>query len=119
MLCLKIAGCVANSVDPDQLLHSMASYLGLHCLLRPVCQNTYDKYSTYKFITSTAREARREQTELYAREYDQGKVTYNNIYFQNDHIFFLFLPGSCHRKMAELTGEDLIIAQFTKFGSHQ
>ena len=27
-------------------------------------------------------EARRERSELYGREYDQGKVTYNDIYFQ-------------------------------------
>ena len=26
--------------------------------------------------------ARRERSELYGREYDQGKVTYNDIYFQ-------------------------------------
>ena len=33
-------------------------------------------------IASIAREARRKQSELYGREYDQGKVTYNDIYFQ-------------------------------------
>ena len=32
--------CVANSVDPDQMLHSAASDLGLHCLQRPVRLNT-------------------------------------------------------------------------------
>ena len=42
MLCLKIAGWVANNVD----LHSAASHLGLHCLLRPVCPNTYGKDGT-------------------------------------------------------------------------
>ena len=36
MLCLKIAGWVANSVDPDEMPHSAASHLGLHCLLKPV-----------------------------------------------------------------------------------
>ena len=36
----KIAGLVANSVDPDQTPRSAASDLGLHCLLRPVCPNT-------------------------------------------------------------------------------
>ena len=46
MLCLKITGCVANSVDPDETLHSAASHPGLHCLLRPVCLNTYGKYGT-------------------------------------------------------------------------
>ena len=28
---------MANSVDPDQTLHSAASDLGIHCVLRPVC----------------------------------------------------------------------------------
>ena len=31
---------MANSVDPDQMLHSAASDLGLHCLQRPICPNT-------------------------------------------------------------------------------
>ena len=44
MLCLKIAGWVANSVDPDETPHSAASHLDLYCLLRPVCPNTYGKY---------------------------------------------------------------------------
>ena len=35
-----IAGSVANSTDPDQMLCSAASNLDLHCLLRPVCPNT-------------------------------------------------------------------------------
>ena len=46
MLCLKIAGWVANSVDPDETPRSAASHLGLYCLLRPVCPNTYGKYDT-------------------------------------------------------------------------
>ena len=36
----KIDGWVANSVDPDQMLHSAASDQGLHCLLRLVFPNT-------------------------------------------------------------------------------
>ena len=44
MLCLKIAGWVANSVDPDETPQNAASHLGLNCLLRPVCPNTYGKY---------------------------------------------------------------------------
>ena len=35
---------MANSVDPDETPHSAASHLGLYCLLRPVCPNTYSKY---------------------------------------------------------------------------
>ena len=44
MMCLKIARWVANSVD-HEMPHSGVSHLGLHCLLRPVCLNTYSKYS--------------------------------------------------------------------------
>ena len=35
-----ITTIVAKNEDPDQMLHSMASDLGLHYLLRPVCPNT-------------------------------------------------------------------------------
>ena len=31
---------MANSVDPDQMLCTAVSYLGLHCLQRPICLNT-------------------------------------------------------------------------------
>ena len=31
---------MAHSVDPDQMLHSAASDLGLHCLQRRMCPNT-------------------------------------------------------------------------------
>ena len=37
---------MAKSVDPDEKLGSAASHLGLHCLLRCVCSNTYSKYCT-------------------------------------------------------------------------
>ena len=30
-----------------RIRHSVASDLGVHCLLRPVCPNTYGKYCTY------------------------------------------------------------------------
>ena len=36
-LCLHITGCVVNRTGPQ----NAASDLGLHCLLRPVCPNTY------------------------------------------------------------------------------
>ena len=49
-LCLKIAGWVANSVDPDETPRSAASHLGLYCLLRPVCPNIYGKYGTLNTI---------------------------------------------------------------------
>ena len=46
LTCLKTAGCMTNSVGPDQMLHSAASDLGLPCLFRSVCPNTQSHYST-------------------------------------------------------------------------
>ena len=37
---------MANSVDPDETPRSAASHLGLYCLLKPVCPNTYGKYGS-------------------------------------------------------------------------
>ena len=37
---LKKEKIVTNSVDPDQILHSVKSDLRLHCLLRPVSTYT-------------------------------------------------------------------------------
>ena len=33
-----------QTVDPDQMTHFAVSDLSLHCLLRPVCPNTYGYY---------------------------------------------------------------------------
>ena len=41
---------MANSVDPDETPRSAASHLGLNCLLRPICPNTYGKYGILKVI---------------------------------------------------------------------
>ena len=35
----RIVGRVANSEDPDRMVRSLASGLGLHCFLRPVGPN--------------------------------------------------------------------------------
>ena len=51
----------------------------------------HDKSS--RLVYSGHSEARRERSELYGREYDQEKATYNDIYFQQKSlwpIFFLF-----------------------------
>ena len=40
----KIAGWVANSIDPDQLPRSGMSDLDLYCLLRSICPNMWNKY---------------------------------------------------------------------------
>ena len=53
MLCLNIAGWVPNSVDPDEMPHFVASHLGLQCLLRLVCLNTYSKYGMWLVGRST------------------------------------------------------------------
>ena len=42
---------MANSVDPDETPRSAASHLGLNCLLRPVCPNTYGKYGSSRLTT--------------------------------------------------------------------
>ena len=38
-----------NSVVPDQMLHSAASDLGLHCFQRPSCPNTLGYYGNDEF----------------------------------------------------------------------
>ena len=35
--CLICAGCVANSIEPDQMTHSFAFDLGVHYLLGHIC----------------------------------------------------------------------------------
>ena len=74
----------------------MTSYMfvlyshGLECLLE-----YWNKI--YSIIASTVREARRERSELYGREYDQGKVTYNDIYFQQKSLWSIFFPFSSRK----------------------
>ena len=50
-MCLKITGWMTDSVDPDQMINSAASDLGLHCLLMPVCPNTWGYYGNILWIT--------------------------------------------------------------------
>ena len=78
MLCLKIAGWVANSVDPDETPHSAASHLGLYCLLRPVCRNTYGKYGRAINLSFPVDLLRR------------------NIWYNFGIFFFLFLHKNIH-----------------------
>ena len=47
LMCLKSCWTrVANSVDPDQILHSMTSDLDPQCLLRTVCPSTLGYYGS-------------------------------------------------------------------------
>ena len=39
---------MANNVEPDEVPRSAASHLGLHCLLRPVCPNTYNIFTVIR-----------------------------------------------------------------------
>ena len=60
-------------------------------------------------------ETARERSELYGREYDQGKVSYNDIYFQQKSLWPNFLPFSSRKLSPEVgrTGADLIIPLVT------
>ena len=69
MLCLKIARWEANS----------ASHLGLHCLPRPVCPNTYDKYSRYTHIGRLNCTSRTSDFFLVASVYNIGCRVKNKI----------------------------------------
>ena len=44
---------MANSVDPDQMPHSVASDLGLHCLLRPVLSQYLELLRYILFLFSS------------------------------------------------------------------
>ena len=50
----KNAVLVANRVDPDETPRSVASHLGLHFLLRPVCPNTYAKCGILRDTVATS-----------------------------------------------------------------
>ena len=41
---------MANSVDPDQTPRSVASDLGLHCLLRVICPNIFGNLTFPSFV---------------------------------------------------------------------
>ena len=43
-ICMKTCQRVANSVDTDQMLHSVVSDLGLHCLPSSISPKPLDKY---------------------------------------------------------------------------
>ena len=100
MLCLKIAGWVANSVDPDETPCSAASHLGLYCLLRPVCPNIYGKYGTHKIWFCG--EIRKKQCE-FSLSFSLVSVQKRVCFFFNQKvlIFFLFLCWKCLGRVQE------------------
>ena len=70
-LCLKIVGWVTNSVDTDEMPHSAASHLDIHCLLRPVCPNTYGKYGAYGMLSNMSK-MHRFRSSCTCAEYQSG-----------------------------------------------
>ena len=50
MLCLNVAGWVANIVDPDEMPHSVASHQGLQCLLKTIRPKLYGKFEIWAFV---------------------------------------------------------------------
>ena len=44
---------MANSIDPDQMPHSVASDLSLHYLLRPACLNAEGEYGMQRMTAYT------------------------------------------------------------------
>ena len=56
-----------------------------------------------------------DRSELYGRKYDQGKVTYNDIYFQQKSLWPIFFPFSSRKLSTEIdrTGADLILISVT------
>ena len=54
---------MANSVNPDEMPHSVTSHLGLHCLLRPLSEYLqYIWYSRSDHIHGLNRGAYRDKT---------------------------------------------------------
>ena len=45
---------MANNLGPNQMLHSVASDLDLHCLLRPVCPNTLSFRLTFSTLLANS-----------------------------------------------------------------
>ena len=70
------------------------------------------------------REARRERSEPYGREYDHWKVTYNDIYFQQKSLWSIFFPFSSQKLSkviteVDRTGADLILINVTKWEQNE
>ena len=62
------------------------------------------EHSSRSLRTARDRFARREWSELYGREYDQRKVTYNDIYFQQKSLWPIFFPFSSRKLSKVVTG---------------
>ena len=98
----RITNVGPNAALQSQLNHSEHSSRRAGLGLMQPCSLSW-------IIVSTAHDApaRRKWSELYGREYDQGKVTYNSIYFQQKSLWPIF-SSFFFRKWP----------LFTIFGSH-
>ena len=66
---------MANSVDPDETPCSAASHLGLYCLLRPVCPNTYGKYGNIHLVDRSIAS----KCYNFEKNYNLVKLKFNNL----------------------------------------
>ena len=82
-MCLKIAGWVANKVDPDETPRSVASNPGLHCLLKPVCTNMYGIYGIVDLFIFI----------IFFKRRGQAFIVFTNIFGHfkfNGHTLYIF-----------------------------
>ena len=70
---------MANSVDPDETPRSAASHLGLQCLLRPVCPNTYGRYGSVTQMVKPLGWRALEQGRADARHILFNKIVYGLV----------------------------------------
>ena len=64
-MCPKDVGGTANSVDPDQTAYLEPASVCLYCLLKPICPNSYNFYSTVQILCiGTDRSLQTAQTKI-------------------------------------------------------
>ena len=101
-----------------QLSHFIAEHRVARMTVSVACHNRFQFYLfecnfIKRFLLQECSRAqlatcfvRCQQSVLYGRENDQGKVTYNYIYFQQKLLWRIFSSFCCHLKMAGLDGLD-------------
>ena len=80
---------MANRADPDETPRSVASHLGLHFLLRPVCPNTSAKCGIWRDTIDTSESSDR-TTWMDLRCQNVHKVTFSNGAALAYFFFFFF-----------------------------
>ena len=101
---LNISVCMANRIDPDQMLHSVASDLGLHCLQRLICPNTLGYYGMYSrtSVTQTLimKTSLFKYTENYIPKYEKFTVEkfWYSSYFCSKHGLWVCIRSASDRQ---------------------